>query len=93
LAKIKSGIFLRDPGYGFFPSLTPDQGVKTAPDPGSTTMILWIEFVLFTVRRQRGLHKVPVFKSEENLDDLQNMFSTFYVGDYKYTTKKSKVRD
>jgi hypothetical protein len=35
---------------------------------------------------------VPVFKSEEMLDDLQNMFSAFYVGDYKYTSKKSKVR-
>ncbi len=35
---------------------------------------------------------MPVFKSEEKLEDLQDMFSTFYVGDYKYTSKKSKVR-
>jgi hypothetical protein len=86
-------MFLPDPGSGFFPSPTPDPGVKKAPDLGSTTLIFLTEFVFWTVRRQRVLHKVPVFQSEENLDDLQNMFSTFYVGDYKYTTKKSKVRE
>ncbi len=30
-----SGMFILDPGSGFFPSRIPDSGVKKAPDPGS----------------------------------------------------------
>ena len=47
---------------------------------------------LSPVDRQKNLHRVAAFQTEtEEQDQLESMFSTFYVDNYKYTCKTSKV--
>jgi SMC interacting uncharacterized protein involved in chromosome segregation len=41
--------------------------------------------------RQKRLHEVPVFKSENNYSDkLKAMFFNYYINNYKFVTRKSK---